>query len=128
MSKWFMLHGHGHHRVDEGIYLHYADTCNVQDLPIEENIWAKRSTDIGRIEPFSDRRVVGGVVEIRYETKGRLTFFAQIDINRAAWQRIEWRPNLPKGRDWQHDREVQNALEQFLWVARCEEERKILPK
>jgi hypothetical protein len=35
MSKWFMLQGNRHHRIDEGIYWRYSDTCNVQDLPSE---------------------------------------------------------------------------------------------
>ena len=37
MSKWFMLNGDKHHRVDEGIHLHYSDTCDVVDA---KETWA----------------------------------------------------------------------------------------
>jgi hypothetical protein len=32
MSRWFMLHNGMHHRVDEGLYLHYRGTCDVHDV------------------------------------------------------------------------------------------------
>jgi hypothetical protein len=127
MLKWFMLEGGQHHKVDEGIWLHYSNTCNIQDMP-KGNIWANRLTDTGKLDPVPDSRVAGGCIEIRYETKGVLTFFAQIGPGRAAWQRIEWKPNLSADADWKADKEVRQAIEHFLWVAHCEEAKKILPK
>jgi len=127
MSKWFMLQGDKHHKVDEGIYLHYSDTCNVHDVPktnLSEIEWAKRSTSIAKKPHLPHPRV--GFVDINYETKGLITFFARISPGRAAWQRIEWKPNFQA--DWNNDKEVQNAIEHFLWVAMCEEAKKILPK
>ena len=126
MSEWFMLHGDNHHRIDEGIYLHYPDTCDVQDFPKNQTEieWAKRSTSIAE-KPHLPHPIVG-FVDINYETKGVITFFARISPSRAAWQRIEWKSNLRT--DWENDKEVQSAIENFLWVAMCEEEKKILPK
>ncbi|MEO7840189.1 MAG: hypothetical protein ABIU06_12645 [Anaerolineales bacterium] len=128
MSEWFMLHGDKHHKVDidEGLYLHYSDTCNVHDFSDNSTDieWAKRSTSIAKKPHLPHPKV--GFVDINYETKGVITFFARISPNRAAWQRIEWKPNLHT--DWDNDKEVQSAIENFLWVAKCEEAKKILPK
>ena len=123
MTKWFMREGNRHHRLDEGIYLHYPNTCNIQDLPSKVE-WAKRSTSIG-VRRVKQSEFGVDYVDVNYETKGIITFFAPISPNRAAWQRIEWSPDFQK--HWE-DKAVSKAIKHFLWVARCEEAKKLLPK
>jgi len=128
MSKWFMLRGATHHKIDteEGLYLHYSDTCNVHNFPksATQIPWAKSSTSVSEKPHLHHPRV--GFVDIDYETKGVITFFARISPKRAAWQRIEWKPNFHT--DWENDKEVRSAIENFLWVAMCEEAKRILLK
>jgi hypothetical protein len=66
-----------------------------------------------------------GWVAIWYETKGVITFFVQINPQRAAWQRIEWPANFEKS--WDINK-VRDAIINFLWVAECENTRQILPR
>jgi len=126
MDRWFMTENGKHHRVDsdEGLILHYPNTCNLHDLTevsSKTGPFAPRKTAIDmRLAPS---RV--GWVAICYETKGVITFFAQIDSEHAAWQRIEWTPNFDQ--DWD-DGVVQRAIENFLWVAECEVAQSVLPK
>lgn len=121
MSRWFMLHnGNKHHRLDEGLYLHYSDTCNVHDISevsSAQSAWAPRSTALKETRLAPSRY---GWVAICYETKGRLTFFVQLSERRAAWQRVEW----PTGyvTIWDEN-QVREAIDNFLWVAECEEKR-----
>jgi hypothetical protein len=47
MTEFFMLHNGRHHQVDDGLWLHYPDTCNVQDVgevSTAHAVWAHRST------------------------------------------------------------------------------------
>ena len=125
MSRWLMLHNGEHHRVDEGLYLHYPDTCNVHDVTevsTARSPWASRSTAMNETRLAPSRL---GWVAICYETKGLMTFFVQLNPTRAAWQRIKW----PAGfdRNWDEDR-VREAINHFIWVAACEEAQQILPK
>jgi hypothetical protein len=111
--------------MDEGIYLHYPDTCNVHDARIvssAQSPWAPRKTKMGEPRPVPSSR---GWVEVCYETKGLITFFVQLEPDRAAWQRIEW----PTGFDthWDEDK-VKKAIDNFIWVADCENAKQILPK
>ncbi len=50
-----------------------------------------------------------------------MAFFVQLNDKRAAWQRIEW----PTGFDenWDEDK-VREAIDNFICVAECEEERR----
>ena len=124
MSRWFMLHDGQHHRIDEGLYLHYPDTCDVQDVTevsSADSPWAYRSTATNQTRLAPSRL---GWVAICYETKGLITFYVQLTSTRAAWQRIEW----PTGFDenWDKDK-VGEAINNFIWVAECEESQQILP-
>lgn len=125
MSKWFMLHGGKHHRMDEGLYLHYPDTCNVHaatEVKSTHSLWAPRSTRMDEIRLAPSRL---GWVALCYETKGVMTFFVQLSEARAAWQRIEWPTGFEA--NWDH-KKVKEAIDNFLWVAECEEARQLLPK
>ena len=125
MSKWFMLHGGKHHRMDEGLYLHYPDTCNVHaatEMKSTHSPWAPRSTRMDEIRLAPSRL---GWVALCYETKGVMTFFVQLSEARAAWQRIEWPTGFEANWD---DRKVKEAIGNFLWVAECEDARQLLPK
>jgi hypothetical protein len=77
MTKWFMLSNGKHHRVDEGLYLHYPETCNVHDaaeICSARSPWAPRSTRMDEIRLASSRL---GMVALCYETKGMMTFLNQ---------------------------------------------------
>jgi hypothetical protein len=125
MRDWFMLEKGKHHRVDEGLWLHYPGTCNVHDVDVigsGESPWAPRSTQMDEIR-FATSDL--GLVAVCYEKKGRMTFMVQLDAKRVAWQRIGWHPDYQTGWD---DDEVQRAIRNFLWVAQCEEARQLLPR
>lgn len=125
MSRWFMLHGGKHHRMDEGLYLHYPDTCNVLDaaeISTAHSPWAPRSTSMDETRQAASRL---GWVTLCYEKKGVMTFFVQLSPTRAAWQRIEWGTDFDANWD---DKQVQEAIDNFIWVAECEEARQLLPK
>lgn len=125
MSRWIMQHGDHHHKMDDNLYLHYPDTCNVHgidEVSSARPIWAPRST------PTLETRLAPsryGWIAIRYETKGVITFFVQLSETCAAWQRREW----PAGYEacWD-EKEVAAAIENFLWVAECEKNREPAPK
>jgi hypothetical protein len=125
MSRWSMLHGGRHHRMDEGLYLHYPDTCNVHDATVVSSAhspWASRSTRMDEIRLAPSRL---GFVAVCYEKKGIMTFFVQLNETRAVWQRIKW----PTGFDanWD-DKMVQEAITNFIWVAEREDASKRKPK
>lgn len=126
MSRWFMLHnGNKHHKLDEGLYLHYSDTCDVHDvtgISSADPIWAKRATAMGETRLCPSRF---GWVAILYETKGVITFFVQLNPQRAAWQRIKWPAGFEN--NWDDDK-VREAINDFLWVAECENARQKLPR
>lgn len=125
MSGWFMLENGKHHTIDERLYLHYTNTCDVHDASVMSGgglPFASRSTALEKIR-IAPSRV--GWIAICYETKGVITFYAQINMDRAAWQRIKWPSNFDQNWD---DSKVQEAIDNFLWVAECEEAKKILPK
>lgn len=126
MSKFFMYHANGeHHKVDAGLYLHYPDTCDVHDISevnSSKPTWAYRETAISETRLAASRL---GLVAICYETKGLITFFVQLNPIRAAWQRIEWETNFVEHWD---EKKVQDAIDNFLWVAECENAGKILSK
>ncbi len=125
MGKWLMLHGGRHHRVDEGLYLHYPDTCNLHDaaqINTARSPWAPRSTRMDDIRLAPSRL---GLVAVCYEAKGMMTFFAQLSPTVAAWQRIEWPTGFAA--DWD-DKMVREAIGNFIWVAECEGARQLLPK
>jgi hypothetical protein len=125
MSRWFMLHNGMHHRVDEGLYLHYRGTCDVHDVTevsTARSPWAPRSTAMNETRLAASRL---GWVAICYEKKGVMTFFVQLNPRRAAWQRIEWPTGFEK--NWDEGR-VREAIDNFIWVAECEEAKQILPK
>ncbi len=126
MSQGFMRHSDGHHHhVDEGLYLHYPDTCNVhriEEVSSAVHAWAPRSTALNETRLAPSRY---GWVAICYETKGRMTFFVQLSPTSAAWQRLQW----PTGFEQQWDeKKVQEAIENFLWVAECEDKQQRLPR
>lgn len=124
MSRWFMLENGEHHKKDERLYLHYPNTCNVHKAPQSSagSPFSRRSTAMKEIRLVPSRV---GWVAICYERKGIITFFAQISPTRAAWQRIKWVPNFDQNWD---DRKVREAIDNFLWVAECEEAQRVLPK
>jgi hypothetical protein len=114
-----------HHKANaEGLRVHYPDTCNVlyfdKTLSIHDFFGDPSSATSLRFAPSSR-----GIVAILYETKGYLTFFIQTRWNRAAWQRIEWKPDYEKS--WK-DRDVLKAMQNFLWVAECEDSRMRIPR
>jgi hypothetical protein len=125
MSKFFMLHDGEHHRMDDNLYLHYEDTCDVHDISevhSDRPIWANRTT------PTTETRLAPsrlGFVAILYETKGVMTFFVQLSPTRAAWQRIEWEKDFME--NW-NEQKVKKAIDNFIWVAECENAGKILPR
>ncbi len=109
---------------EEGVIIHYPSTCNVQDL----------SKCTSAQEPFHPRRTAietrlvpsrKGFVAICYETKGLITFYAQISPTRLAWQRREWPVGFHQNWD---KKKVKEAVENFLWVAECEVAQELLPK
>ena len=105
MPTWFMLEGNKHHRVAEELWLNYPNTVGGVLDPPKRDIGANRAKDVGPVVVIPDPRAVGGSIEIRYETRGRLTLFAYIGPHRGAWQRIEWKPNLPLNTDWKSRQE-----------------------
>lgn len=97
---------------DEGLYVHYPGVCEVHD--VENTLrrpFAPRRTAIEQTWLVPSRV---GWVAVCYETKGYITFFAQVRQDRAAWQRIEWPTNFQE--NWDEDR-LQRAVENFLQVA-----------
>jgi hypothetical protein len=124
MSNWFMLHNNGeHHKVVEGLYLHYPDTCEVADV-----VKAGTTFDPRPSGPTSEIRLSPsrlGWVAICYEEKGFITFSVQLNHKRQAWQRIAWSANFQEKWD---NKKVREAIDNFLWVAECEEAKQILPK
>jgi hypothetical protein len=126
MTDEFMRHEDGsHHRLDEGLYLHYPGTCNVHDISqvnSGRHTWAPRETAIPETRLATSRL---GFVAICYEIKGRMTFFVQLSHTRAAWQRLEWETNFVENWD---EKQVHAAIDNFLWVAECENAGKVLPK
>jgi hypothetical protein len=125
MNRWFMLENGKHHKVDEALYLHYANTCNVHDVEEVSSahfLFGERATAMPEVR-LAPSHV--GWVAIYYERKGIITFFAQISEKRAAWQRIEWLPDFDHNWD---DNRVREAIEHFLWVAQCEDARRLLPQ
>lgn len=125
MPEWFMLHnGDEHHKIDEHLWLHYEDTCNIHEvaeMDMSRSVWEDRSTSINETRLCPSRF---GWVAICYETKGVITFFVQMNQDRAAWQRREWPANFDKNWD---DKMVREAIDNFLWVAECEIAKEILP-
>jgi hypothetical protein len=91
MRDWFMLHDDGHHHhVDEDIWRHYPDTCNVhgtEEVRSSRHAWAPRETALNETRLAPSKY---GFVAICYERKGRMTFFVQLNEHCAAWQRLEW--------------------------------------
>jgi hypothetical protein len=126
MSRWVMLHDDGrHHRMDEGLYLHYPDTCNVHAATVvssADSPWAPRLTRMDEIRLAPSHL---GWVAVCYETKGVMTFFVQLNETRAAWQRIEWPTGFDENWD---DKRVQEAIANFISVAKREDAREPLPK
>jgi hypothetical protein len=114
-------------RIDEQLYVHYPSTCTIINT-------RHRSAITSKHEPFAKRKTAietrlasspKGLVAICYETKGLITFFAQITPTYTAWQRIEWPVDFHKNWD---ETKVKKAIENFLWVAECEVKRQYLPK
>lgn len=129
MSRWFMLHKGKHHKINTRLYLHYPNTCNVHDaseVSAAYSAWVPWSTAM--IETRLAASLLGWVA-ICFEPKGFMTFFVQLNSTgvpwRAAWQRIEWSTDFDK--NWNEDK-VREAINNFIWVAECEEAKKILPK
>ncbi len=122
-----ITHGHNFKDTDPGelgIIIHYSDTCtlcNPNNLSTNKNPFDPRKT-AKETRLYPSRK---GWVAICYETKGLITFFVQLNAHRAAWQRIKWDAN---SEDSLNKQKLRNAIDHFLWVAECEEARKILPK
>src|SRR5437660_11743558 len=123
--KYFMLDpetGKHHTEPDERIFIHYPNTCNVQDTDPRVRVhFDPRSTAIELRLASSPK----GWVAVCYETKGMMTFYVQLNAHRAAWQRIEWQPDFHKNWD---DNKVREAICNVLWVAECEEAQALLTK
>ena len=124
---FFMINsetGNHHTGPDEGLWIHYHDTCNTRSVygwPSLQGPFGSRLTAIEtRLAPSRK-----GLVGICYETKGLITFYAQISPKRVAWQRIDWDKGFHEKWD---TTKIKKAIENFLWVAECEEARKLLPK
>jgi hypothetical protein len=125
MTEWFMRFNGKHHRIDEGLYLHFRDTCNVHEVTMVTSAafpFVPRETTLNIQEIRLVPSRVGWVI-VLYETKGVMTFFAQISATQAAWQRREWPPAFEKQWDVKL---VQREAEHFLWVAECESKREYL--
>ena len=73
MNRWFMLHdGSKHHKVDEDLYLHYEDTCDVHDVSeiyTSHSMWGARLKAMGETRLCPSRF---GWVAIWYETNSNL--------------------------------------------------------
>lgn len=102
---------------DEGLHIHDPDTCDIHDAsrcPSSKSPFNPRTTAIEtRLVPSHK-----GFVAICYETKGLITFYAQISPTRLAWQRIAWPVDFHK--DWNNGR-VQEAVDNFLNIAEKQE-------
>ena len=139
-----------HHRVDEGLWRHYKDTCSVHDAdkdprerdffrgldppetssgpamdyPSARKIFARRETVIAfRLAPSRK-----GWVAICYETKGLITFVASLSRKRTAWQRSQGLRGEDFDKNWDDAKAVQEGIDNFLWVAECAEAGELLPK
>ncbi len=129
MGTWFMTENGEHHRIDEGLWLHYPTTCNVHaanetssaspPFVVERRSTAMNGGEI-RLEPTRH-----GWVAILYETKGLITFFVQLSPTVAAWQRREWPAQFES--NWNVE-VVREGIANFIWVAECERQRTILPR
>ena len=109
----------GKHRKknDEGLYVHFRDTCSVYDAAKVRkygDLFATRKTAMKPYQLYPSRY---GWVLVCYETKGFMTFSVQLTPKRAAWQRIEWAPGFDKNWD---ERKVRKAITWFINVAEHE--------
>lgn len=127
MEKFFMVdpETRKHHRAPRNqIWTHYPNTCNVHDAHLMKtnNIYYSPSS-ARLVIRFSDSDF--GLVAIIHETEGKMVFVAQLPNRRIAWQRLDWVPNYQEIWD---EQAIDDAIENFLWVARCEEARAFLPR
>ncbi len=106
----------------EGLYKHYPGTCTMRYIQsgTSTGFDPRKTATKTRLYPS-----LHGWVAVCYETDGLITFYVQLDKDRAAWQRIEWSRHFDENWD---DTSVQAAIDNFLWVAACEEAGKILPR
>lgn len=107
----------GKHHRNTGIWTHYTTSCNVHDA---DKI---RTNDLYYVpsEPGYETRLFHskyGLGVIFYEFIGKLTFVAQISPTRVAWQRLDWEMGYLSRWD---EKQIQDAINNFLWVANCEE-------
>lgn len=101
-----------HHRRALGMYLHNPDTCTLhrfigryaKDLAFDRR-------ELETVVRYCPSRK--GLVAMCYEKDQYMTFWAQMDEERGAWQRIEWQGGFE---DWGA---VQEAVRHFLDVAEC---------
>jgi hypothetical protein len=127
MGKFFMLDPKTgkHHKAPRGkIWTHYPNTCNVYDAHLMRTSGLYYSPSSSKlVVRFSDSEL--GLVGIIHETEGKMVFVVQLPNRRIAWQRLDWQPNYQDSWD---EAVIESALRNFLWVAQCEESRKLLPR
>jgi len=137
IKKYYMLDpttNRHHTRKGGGIYKHFPNTCenyNIKEqdvLSIDPHDKMLKDTSFGypteiRLVPSSK----GFVVVLYYDQldESHIIFIAQIGSKRGAWQNISWESNFH--RNWEEKR-IFDAVNNFLWVAECEDAKQTLPK
>lgn len=137
IEKFFMLNSQTqkhHTNLGGGVIKHFPDTCNTYQIRKQEILTCdprdkeKWNASFGlptetRIVPSSKGFVV--VLYFDQSDHSHIVFVAQIDSKRGAWQNLPWDPKFQF--NW-NEKRVKETVNNFLWVAECEEAKEILPK
>jgi len=131
--RFFMLdpETNRHHTNPHGLWRHFPNTCNTYEIRKKEVLHVNedpRKTSFGlsteiRIVPTSNGFVT--VLYFNEKEESHIVFVAQIGPNRSAWQNISWQAGFHLNWD---ENLVEKAVNNFLWVAECEEAKQHLPK
>jgi hypothetical protein len=106
----------GKHHQKTGIWTHYPTSCNVHDVGKVRNYLYYVPDNSEYVTRLFHSNYGLGV--IFYELVGKMTFVAQISATRVAWQRLDWETGYLLRWD---ENQIQGAINNFLWVADCEE-------
>lgn len=117
-----------------GLWKNFPDTCTNFGITRQHVFYVdphdKKLSETSFGLPTEVRMVSTskGIVVVLYFDHGQeshIIFVAQIKPKRGAWQNIDWEPGFHL--KWDIKR-IQDAVNNFLWVADCEEAKQILPR
>jgi hypothetical protein len=136
-KKFFMVDpktGKHHTHKGRGLVKHFPGTCNVFEMKNHEFLYSDPHGKHPSVTSFglpTEVRAVStimGLVVVLYFDRGQdshIVFIGQVKPKRGAWQNIDWGAGFHKKWD---KKQVAQAINNFLWVADCEEARSLLPK